>query len=471
MKKLILIFCSLLIIFVGLWALKVKTPLGRPDAYAYGVDEKAGAWWLGSNEIPEPDDVWTLDPELPLNYIPVLGRDEVYMVIGEDGKIIEYRKRTKQEDGSWLWEDTDPNIPESYEAVEGLENVYKVTKEDGSVSYLRYVRNDDDTFCFVEVGENGNELNAKMPDGMQIPENYHRVKGNVYAVLNEHSVVTGYRERILNDDGTYTWVESEKPKDSSTGSEKPAGTNDSKKDGNGSEGGQNQQGEDGITIINPGMEKEEISGGGYIETETIIDIKTTGGWKITYQTIVTRTYDAKGKLVSTKKEGPTEISKVQSIAGGESAPDASRVEATLSAEYQRVTSGLAMKTNLAQEILALLNAERNSNGLAPVTMDANSTVSQLAGIKAADMALYNHADFDSPVYGTIGELLSRYGISSAAPSETLWRTTANKSAKEIHIRFQAQEYSRNARMNPGYAEVGIGIMEKNGYFYIAEVFI
>lgn len=48
-----------------------------------------------------------------------------------------------------------PDIPENYEKVEGLENVYKVTNSDGSISYVKYVRNDDDTFTFVPVDKKG----------------------------------------------------------------------------------------------------------------------------------------------------------------------------------------------------------------------------------------------------------------------------------------------------------------------------
>lgn len=77
------------------------------------------------------------------------------MVIDNDGNIMMYRKRALQEGGSWIWKDVNPDIPEEYEAVNGLDSVYRVTAADGSVSYFRYVRNEDDTFAFVPVDENG----------------------------------------------------------------------------------------------------------------------------------------------------------------------------------------------------------------------------------------------------------------------------------------------------------------------------
>lgn len=461
MKKTLLFFCALLLAFLGTWAFKAKSPLGRPDAYAYGVDQQDGAWWLARDTKPPTEDGWTLDPELPLNYIPVLSEEETYMVIGPDGKIEGYRHRTKQEDGSWVWEDVNPDIPEQYEAVEGLENVYKVTDSQGNVKYVKYVRNDDDTFYFIDVDENGQEIQKEPQDGKVIPDNYRRVRGNVYAVYNDHGVVVGYRERILNEDGLYQWIDCEKPQEPAPESPDPVNPNSNTRP----EGGQPSQDvpKDDIVVGNPGVVQKPVSGGGYEETETIIETKVQGGWRITYQTIVVRVYDANGKLLSTRKDGPNEIGKVHDGTGGQ-ALDLSRIESTLDGEYSRVTNGLSIRSDLAGEVVALLNAERTAAGLPPVTMAQSSTVYKLAALKAADMAVYDHADFDSPMYGTIGDLLGRYQISSSAPSETLWKTTASKAAKDIHIRFQAQTFSRQARMNQQYSEVGIGIVEKNGYY-------
>ena len=205
MRKLLILFCCLQITFGGLWVVKAKEPENRPNAYAYGVDQKEGAWWLQTEDMPEVEEDWRLDPEIPQNYIPVLGEEELYMVIGEDGKIEGYRHRTKQEDGIWVWEDVNPDIPESYEAVEGLENIYRVTNEDGTVQYFRYIRNEDDTYCFIEVDEYGNEVTPDAPDSMVIPENYHRAKGNDYDVVNEHGVITGSVERYLEENGDQCW--------------------------------------------------------------------------------------------------------------------------------------------------------------------------------------------------------------------------------------------------------------------------
>ena len=118
--------------------------------WSYGKGEN---WWLNNDESVDSDGV--LDPEIPLNYIPVPGSIELYMVIDDDGNIVKYRERKQQEDGSWVWKDVNPDIPADYEPAPGLDNVYKVTNKDGTVSYYKYIRNDDDTFAFIPVDENG----------------------------------------------------------------------------------------------------------------------------------------------------------------------------------------------------------------------------------------------------------------------------------------------------------------------------
>lgn len=426
MRKISVLFIGLLVTFLSLWAVKAKTPAERPDAYLHGVDDADGAWWLSvSTESSDMAAEGEVDPELPLNYIPLLGYEETYMVIGEDGAIEEYRQRTKQDDGSWLWKTVDLNIPEHYEAVPGLENVYRVTEKDGRVHYLKYVRNEDNTFYFVEVDEKGLPLEKKDSEAQKKP--------------TENSPDS--EKNSPNPSKPNPPLEPEKP----------------------------NLPENDVTIHTPEIVQKPAADGGYTETETIYDTKISGNWKITYQTVVTRTYDATGRLLRTKKDGPTEVSKKLINETGENAPDRGKIAATLDQEYRRVTSDLNLRPDLAQAVLALLNTERQSEQLPALKMDLGSDAYKLACIKAADMAIYNHADFDSPMYGTIGNLLSRYHVASGGPSETLWKTTADKTAKDIHVRFQAQEASRSARMQKNTLKVGIAVVEKNGYYFIAEI--
>ena len=208
MKHLIVLFVLLFAGFLGSWTYKIKTPINRPDEYAEGYNTQAGAWWEA--EHVEVDDSWRLDPEIPLNYIPVPGENELYMVIDNNGNILGYRKRTKQIDGSWKWEDVNPDIPDNYIPVEGLENVYAVIDENGNVTYKKYIRNDDNTFAFVDVDQYGNRID-KERDATTIDGRHIHISGNLYSEIDGNGVIIGYDKRVPNGDGTFSWLETDMP--------------------------------------------------------------------------------------------------------------------------------------------------------------------------------------------------------------------------------------------------------------------
>ncbi len=420
MKRLLILFTILLTVFMGVWVFKSKTPANRPEDIVDG--NQYMAWWDRNDSEPAVNTDWVLDPEIPENYIPVPGEDELYMVIDEYGMIIEYsmiieyRHRTQQEDGTWVWETVNPDIPDNYEAVEGLENVYKVTNQDGTISYYKYIRNDD-TFAFVPVDEYGNPLNNTTPTGSEIPDNYIRISGNIYAVYNEHGVIIGYKERKLDENGNYYWVDAAKPKTTNNSSGLESSNNGNlyipdvsvnTGTGNGNESGNNSNANHTSGLTNNAGQVIYGSDGTYTQTETIISTETTGGRVITYQTVITKTYSSTGELISTKKDGPTEISKVKASNGDGAVPDKSKIASTLSAEFARVSVGLSYNSSLANSVLAEINAERTAAGNASLTLSTTTDVYRLAAIRAADMAIYNHTDYDSAMYGTLAAMCNKF---------------------------------------------------------------
>lgn len=461
MKKILILFMCLLSVFFAVWGVKAKTPINRPDNINDGTET---AWYENRYTAPQAGDEWYLDPEIPLNYIPVPGEDELYMVVDDSGNITGYRHRTKQADGSWLWEDVNPDIPENYEKVEGLEDVYKVTAADGSIEYYKYVRNEDDTFCFVPVDENGKPLD----DGKSaetIDDHYVHVDGNVYAVYNDDNVKMGYRERVKNQDGDYIWKVCDAPEiDTTVG-------NGSGFHGAGNQAANGNGGSEGTKVLvgnSGGSSKKDNGDGTYTVTETTKNTVTENGYMTTYQTTVYSTYDRKGNLISTKKDGPYEISKV--AAGNSGSTDSSKIASTLDGEMSRLSAKVSYDTAKAQEVLSKLNAERKSQGLKTLTMNTRAEAYKLACIKAADMAINDYSSSQSPLYGTLNDMVSRWGCSTSHASENIWKAST-KSAGEIHTRFQANEGSRKVRMSSGYSEVGIAVVEKNGQTYVAEIYL
>lgn len=123
MKKLFFTFIALLIVFFSAWGIKLRMPINRPNNVQ---GEQQVAWYETRYTAPTAEEEWTLDPEIPVNYLPVAGEDEVYMVLDDSGNIVGYRHRTQQEDGSWLWTDIEDPNAEHYEKVDGLDHIYKV---------------------------------------------------------------------------------------------------------------------------------------------------------------------------------------------------------------------------------------------------------------------------------------------------------------------------------------------------------
>ena len=471
MKKIRILFLCLLSVFIGCWTLKAKTPTDRPRA-AEAKEEEGAEWWKTTGTI-KADDQYILDPEIPENYIPVPGKEEVYMVVDEKGNITKYRERTRQKDGSWLWKDVNPDIPDNYEPVKGIKNLYKVTNEDGSVSYMKYIRNNDDTYAFVECDKNGTPLEDKKEKGDQIPENYVHVTGNIYAVYNKHGVIIGYKERKVKKDGSYYWVNCKKPKETKENDQNVVDGTAGKKKKKSSSGStyqepSNKGSSPSVSKAPSKTEKTKNKDGGYTQKESYTETKVEGNYRITYQTTVTKKYDAKGNLISTKKNGPYQTGKMRILEGSSSAPDRSVCKNTLSEEASRVKARVSFQTSMETKLLSALNAERRSEGLN--VLHKNSKAYQIAQCRAADMAVYDYVDYDSYLYGSLSSMLKKYGVSSDNPGENIWKTV-HKDVDDIHARFQAVSGSRKTRMSASRSQAGIAIVKKNGYYYVCEIFL
>ena len=457
---------------------KSKTPAERPDSFKNGYIEEA-AWWNVEIES-KVNDIWKLDPEIPSNYLPVPGEDELYMVVNEDGTIEKYRHRTKQQDGSWIWEDVDPNIPDHYEKVEGLDNIYKVTDKDGNISYYRYVRNPDDTFAFVPCDEKGNDL-EETPTDETIPDNYIHLSGNAYAVTNENGVITGYKERTLNPDGTYIWNSIQKPTlNTDIASSNPTMYFNPEFSG----GGTNTQTIVPVPVYIEGEQKDPTyilvtpndigsvpndavteyhDDGTFTETETYTETETEGGYITTYQTTVIRVYDRNGNLLSTNKGERKEIDRVPIGIDTPDVPSDNEVKDTLGEEFARVSIGTSYDEGTAVELLTAMNASRASKGLPALTIDGGD-LGMMARIRAAAAASYDYSDPNSPIYGSVNDMASKYGVSGDF-SENIWKTSG-KTGEQINTRFITLDSAQYSVLSSYSTKAGIAIVDRNGYQYV-----
>lgn len=458
MNKLGIILASLIIVFSVSWYLKPTTPKERNMELSYNEEE--GQWWDTSNlSSVKTDEAWILDPEIPVNYVPVIGEDEVYMVLNDDGTVNRYRKRVKDDVGSWVWEDiVKDDEPVSFKTTE-MENVFQVVADDGSESYVEYLRNADGSYAYVDVDSNGQWLNKETPKGTDIPKNFVSVDGkNLYAEVNEYGVILRFWEKIVDETGAVQWqVTQNSFSNASSGVLSPLD-------------GFNLGSNSNLNYPSMNTPNFNLLEGQTIETNTQIETKITGGWQITYETVYTYVYNADGSLYATHKSGPYETERTQVYAAETDLDkDAGAIESTIDAELIRVSSKFKYEENIAASVMAELNSIRSGYGLGNISMSANGNATKLAKIFAADMAKYNYADIESPLYGSINNLASRYGVQGNI-SLNVWRC-GEKTADEINTRFQTLNSARDVRLAANIREGAVAIVSNNGFFFVVEVFI
>lgn len=454
MKKTICLFMMLCCTFLITWNVKVRAAINKPDKI---FPENEAPWYETRYSTPVTSDDWILNPEIPVNYVPVPGEDELYMVISDSGDILNYRRRTKQIDGSWAWEDIlNPELPIDITPVDGIDDLYKVIDENDIISYQKYIRNIDNSYAFVESDDKGRALDNGT-SAEEITDNYLHYNDNIYALYNENNVLIGYRERVQDENGGYFWYEIGSPSSQDMGITSLSEVLQ-----------ENTSDLADPVLNNPPAQQISDEDGSYSVTKTSTNTITENGYSVIYKTTVYYTYDANGNLLSTKKDGPTEVSR--SMTGNAAAaPNKSLIASTLDGEVSRVSANVTFNTQKAQEVLSELNMERMRQGKEILSMNSSSESYKLACIKAADMATYGYCATESPMYGTLDDLIGRYGCSSENPSENIWKA-GDKTASEIHSRLQSNDNSRMIRMSD-YTEVGIAVIDVDGNTYYAEVFL
>ena len=455
-------------IFFLSWGIKARMPINRPDN---ALSANYVPWYLNTYTAPVAGDEWTIDAELEPNYLPVPGMDEVYMVLDSAGNITKYRQRKRNNDGSWVWSDyTEDNT--GIEEVEGQNGLYLVTDKDGNQKYKKYVRNEDNTYCYVDTDEKGTPVDIGS-DATEIKPEYVHLDKNTYAKYNDAGVMEGYRERVDNGDGTFRWELGNAPtlptyESGFTTGGIPAysiGNQQMPEFGGGVQGVQVIEG----VPLDGEIERIENADGTYTVTETIVNTETVNGQRITTQTTVTKTYDANGDILESFSSEPQEVAREALSASQQ--PENAQPASSLEGETARVGSSVTYDTGMAQEILEYLNAERAKAGLSALSMDTGSEAYKIALIKAGDMALYDYVGTSSPLYGSLADLCNAYGCkTNGDPAENLLKLS-NVSAQDVHLRYQSDESSRLVRMSSDRKEVGIAVAVRDGISYIAEIYL
>ena len=118
------------------------------------------------------------------------------------------------------------------------------------------------------------------------------------------------------------------------------------------------------------------------------------------------------------------------------------------------------------EILALVNKERASVGLSPVTA-SNSKLNSAAAQRAKEQATqFSHTRPNGQSWTTV---LSEYGVNYQRAGENV--AYGQSSPKEVMNAWMNSQGHRENILGAGYSEVGIGVYQKNGTYYWSQLFI
>lgn len=127
----------------------------------------------------------------------------------------------------------------------------------------------------------------------------------------------------------------------------------------------------------------------------------------------------------------------------------------------RVTPDLGKIISFDEEILRLVNIERNKQGVKPLVL--SSELSRVALLKSEDMAVFDYFDHTSPNYGSPFEMMSTMGISYKAAGENIAK--GYKTAESVVKGWMNSPGHRANILSPLFGRMGIGYYESNTTYW------
>lgn len=109
--------------------------------------------------------------------------------------------------------------------------------------------------------------------------------------------------------------------------------------------------------------------------------------------------------------------------------------------------------NIHNEILRLVNIERNKSNLKPVIICTE--LSKVAELKSKDMAISNYFDHTSPTYGSPFNMMDQFGITYKAAAENIAK--GYKTPESVVKGWMDSPGHRANILNANYGKMGIGL--------------
>ena len=139
--------------------------------------------------------------------------------------------------------------------------------------------------------------------------------------------------------------------------------------------------------------------------------------------------------------------------------------------YDYVTKKYIFSKNefpsFSKKTVDLVNIERQSKGLLPLAFDEE--LSQVALIKANDLAINGYWEHSSPLYGSPWEMAANFDYTYKSFGENIARTY--KTPEEVVVAWMDSEGHRLNILKDNYTKLGVGVTkDKNGNLYWVHMF-
>ncbi len=125
------------------------------------------------------------------------------------------------------------------------------------------------------------------------------------------------------------------------------------------------------------------------------------------------------------------------------------------------------ESQIAVQVLNLVNKERAKENLAPLKLNAELT--KIAQLKSEDMKNKNYFDHTSPTYGSPFAMMKQFGINYKYAGENIAK--GQKTAEAVVTAWMNSEGHRKNILNKNFTEMGLGYIKSGSTTYWTQMFI
>ncbi|MET4560059.1 SafA/ExsA family spore coat assembly protein [Lysinibacillus parviboronicapiens] len=127
---------------------------------------------------------------------------------------------------------------------------------------------------------------------------------------------------------------------------------------------------------------------------------------------------------------------------------------------QKINIPTKEQATVEQEVVKLVNAEREKAGLSPMKEDWE--LSRVAQYKSQDMLDKKYFDHTSPTYGTPFTMMKNFGITYKSAGENIAK--GQRSAAEVVTAWMNSEGHRANIMSKNFTHIGVGYVAEGNYW-------